>query len=106
MKKESKFQAELRKELKQLFPGCHVLKTDANDIQGYPDLIILYKRNWAALECKREEMAYRRQNQEYYINECNDMSFAAFICPENKEDVLDELQHAFRPRRATRVFKS
>jgi hypothetical protein len=33
----------------------------------------------------------------------NAMSFAAFIYPENEEDVLDALQQTFRPRRVSRV---
>lgn len=51
--KENKFQADLIKELKQLFPGCMILKNDANYIQGIPDLTIFYNDRWAALECKK-----------------------------------------------------
>ena len=39
---ENKFQANLIKELKRLFPGCIVMKNDASYIQGIPDLLILY----------------------------------------------------------------
>jgi hypothetical protein len=35
----------------------------------------------------------------------DDMSFAAFIFPENEEDVLNGLQHAFTARRPTRFPK-
>ena len=48
-KLESKFQAELKKELKTLFPGCIVTKLDSGDIQGIPDLLSLFKDKWAAL---------------------------------------------------------
>jgi len=48
---ESAFQANLIKELETLFVGCVILKNDANYIQGFPDLLILYKNNWAVLEC-------------------------------------------------------
>lgn len=51
--KENKFQADLIKELKQLFPGCMILKNDANYIQGIPDLTIFYNDRWAVLECKK-----------------------------------------------------
>jgi len=95
--KESVFQRGLIRELKERFPECVVLKNDANYIQGIPDLLVLYKNRWAALECKQTVSSNRRPNQEYYIDKMNDMSFARFICKENKKEVLDELQHAWEP---------
>ena len=100
---ESKFQSELISELKDRFPGCVVLKNDPNYLQGFPDLTIFYGGRWAVLECKRSKCAPRQPNQEYYICELNEMSFAAFIYPENKEDVLYELQLTFRPYRKARL---
>lgn len=91
---ESKFQSDLKKDLEKLFPGCIVLKNDANNIQGIPDLLILYNDRWAGLECKKSANAKKRPNQSYYVDKMNQMSFARFICPENKEDVLYELQQA------------
>ena len=102
---ESKFQAQLIKELKELFPGCVVVKNDANYLQGFPDLTIFYKKMWALLECKKSANASKRPNQDYYVDMMNSMSFARFICPENKEEVLHELQQAFTTRRATRSSK-
>lgn len=93
---ESKFQAALIKELKQMFAGCIVMKNDSSYIQGIPDLLVLYKDKWAALECKKNASAKKQPNQEYYVSQMNDMSFARFICPENKEEVLDELQRSFK----------
>lgn len=49
---ESKFQAKLIKEIKKNFPGCVILKNDATYIQGFPDLLVLYKNRWACLEVK------------------------------------------------------
>ena len=92
---ESKFQADLKKELKQKFNGCIVTKLDSGDIQGIPDLLILYKDKWATLECKKNEKASKRPNQQYYIDKMNEMSFSRFICPENKEEVLNDLQNMF-----------
>ena len=103
---ESKFQANLIKELKDRFPGCIVLKNDANYLQGVPDLSIFYKDKWAWLETKRSRNASHRPNQDYYISHGDEMSFARFISPENKQEVLDELQQAFQPRRKTRVSRS
>ena len=105
MPRESQFQAELIRELKALFPGCIVLKNDANYIQGFPDLTILYRHMWAVLECKRSLSETYQPNQRYYIEQLDDMSFASMICPENREAVLYELQRAFSARGATRVSR-
>lgn len=94
---ESKFQSNLIKELKSMFPGCIVMKNDSSYIQGIPDLIVLHQDKWATLECKKNLKASKQPNQEYYVGLMNDMSFSRFICPENKEEVLHELQQAFRP---------
>lgn len=91
-KLERDFQAKLIKEIKNIFPGCIVMKTDPTYIQGLPDLLILNKDKWAALEVKRSEKASKRPNQDYYVDKMDDMSYASFIYPENKEDVLDELR--------------
>ena len=95
--KESKFQADLKNELKTMFPGCIVTKMAACDIQGIPALLILYKDKWATLENKKSVNASKRPNQEYYVNKMNEMSFSRFIYPENKEEVLHELQQTFKP---------
>ena len=93
--KESKFQRDLKKELKQMFPGCIITKMDSGDIQGIPDLLILYKNKWATLENKGSANASKRPNQEYYVNKMNEMSFSRFIYPENKEEVLNDLRKTF-----------
>lgn len=93
-KLESAFQADLIKEIKKIFPNCIVLKTDPTYIQGFPDLLVLNNDKWASLEVKRSANASKRPNQEYYVNKMNDMSYAAFVYPENKEMVLDEIQRA------------
>ena len=95
MKKESDFQSKLKKELKTMFPGCIVTKLDSGDIQGIPDLLILYKDKWATLENKRHAKATKRPNQDYYVNKMDEMSFSRFIHPENKDIVLEELKHKF-----------
>jgi len=104
-KRESKFQSELIEELEDRFPGCIVMKNDPTYIQGIPDLLVLYKNKWAALEVKRSAREHHQPNQDYYISVMDDMSFASFVYPENKEDVLDEMEQAFVPRRKTRVSR-
>lgn len=94
-KLESKFQAELIREIKERLPGCYVLKTDPTFHQGLPDLLILFNDKWASLECKRSASASKRPNQEWHVSKMDAMSFSRFICPENKEEVLDELQRSF-----------
>lgn len=97
--KESKFQADLIKDIRKRFEDCVVMKIDPTFIQGFPDLLILYKNKWAALECKRDAKAKHQPNQDYRVNKLNEMSFASFIYPENREEVLDELEQAFRHSR-------
>ena len=36
----------------------------------------------------------------------NEMSFARFISPDNEEDVLNEMDEAFKARRTTRLSRS
>lgn len=90
--RESKFQADLIKDLRQLFNGCIILKNDSAYIQGIPDLLILHRDRWAALEVKANLNSPRQPNQEYYVELMDKMSFATFICPENKEEVIRDLQ--------------
>lgn len=101
-KKESQFQNGLIKEImEERLPGSLAFKAETY-IQGFPDLIVLYGKHWAILECKREKDAAKQKNQDYYVDKFNKMSFSRFVCPENKEEVLDELQHAFGLDRETR----
>ncbi len=90
---ESGFQDRLIATIKELFPGCLVFKMD--QLQGIPDLLVLYRDKWASLECKRSAGAKRQPNQEYYVRKMNEMSFSRFISPENKEEVLNELRRIF-----------
>lgn len=92
---ENRFKTNLAKELKSLFPGCMVLHLDPNEMQGIPDMLVLHNDKWAALEGKKTINAPHRPNQDYYVDVMNRMSFAAFIYPENKDEVLDELYEYF-----------
>lgn len=92
---ENQFQSKLKKTLKEMFPGCMVFKMDTRDNPGVPDLLILYKDKWATLECKRGGNATKQPRQPYYVDKMNQMSFSAFIFPENQKEVLDDLRRAF-----------
>lgn len=96
---ERDFQAILIKEIKDKLPGCMVLKNDPNYIQGIPDLTILYRGRWAFLEIKKALKSSKRPNQSYYIDRANEYAYGAIVSPENKEDVLNELQQALQPDR-------
>lgn len=95
--KESTFQQGLIKELKEMFPEALIFKNETK--QGLPDLTILEGDRWALLECKASADASHQPNQDYYVEKANGMSFSRFIFPENKQEVLNELQQAFRSGR-------
>lgn len=95
-KLERNYQAKLIKKIKDQFPGCIVMKNDSSYIQGIPDLLVLYRDKWASLEVKRSATASHRPNQEYYVDLMDGMSFSRFISPENEEEVLHEMESAFR----------
>lgn len=95
-KLESKFQKDLMDEIKKLYPGCVVIKNDSGYIQGFPDWTILYKDKWAVLEAKRDRKAPAQPNQPYYVDKLNRMSYSRFVYPENKDEVLRELERVFK----------
>lgn len=95
---ERDYQKKLIKKLKLMFPGCIVLKNDANYMQGFPDLILLVDDRWFALEVKTSANARQQPNQSWYVDRLSEMSYAAFVYPENEEDILDEIQQSLRYR--------
>jgi hypothetical protein len=95
MVNESQYQAKLMKKIRDLFPGCVIIKNDPNFIQGIPDLLILFNDKWAMLEIKMSADANTQPNQRYYVEAFQEMSFASFINPENEGDVLYDLQQTF-----------
>ena len=86
---ESGVQDMLIKRIKALLPGCFVFKMD--QVQGIPDLLILFGGRWASLECKRSSSAQHQPNQNYYVGLMDTMSFSRFVYPENVGEVLGEL---------------
>lgn len=102
--RENKFQSSLIRELKKEFPGCFVTKLDSSLKQGIPDLIVLYGDTWATLECKKSKHAPHRPNQDYYQKLFNEMSYSAFVYPENKEEIINELRQVFGARRQARAL--
>lgn len=95
---ERDYQPILIKKLRALFPDCVIMKNDTDYMQGFPDLTILYKDMWAVLEVKASRRSPEQANQGYYIEMLSQLSYAAFVYPENEEEVLRELQQAFNKR--------
>lgn len=92
---EAQYQKKVIRKLEQIFPGCVVIKNDPSYQQGIPDWTILFGTCWGMLEIKKSLTSRRQPNQDWWVNQFRNMSFAAFICPENEEAVLNELQAAF-----------
>jgi len=91
MTRESEFQAFLIEELHRIYPEAIVLKNDAGYIQGFPDILILNGNHWVALEVKAAKDSKLQYNQKYYVEKLNEMSYAAFVYPENFEEILNEI---------------
>lgn len=99
MTRENKFQSQLIAKIEAMFPDeVLVLKNDPGYRQGIPDLTVLCRGRWAMLEVKRSEKEARspEPNQAEYIDMFKEMSaYAAFVYPENEQEVLNALQSAF-----------
>lgn len=103
-KLEKDFQGPLIKEIKERFPDAIIKKNDPKHIQGIPDLSVDIGPYSYHLEVKRSEKAPHRPNQPYYIQKYNDNGgWARTIYPENKNEVLDEMEQVSRTRGETRV---
>lgn len=104
--RESKFQSDLKKELQTVYPDAIILKLDSSEYQGISDILMLEGKRWIVLECKKAKNASHRPNQDFYVKKLKKMSYAAFIYPENKEEILSEVFKILRPRRKACVSKS
>jgi len=100
---ESKFKRDVREEIEALFPGCIIIKGNSSEVQGIPDMLVIWHERYAFLEFKRSANEIHQPNQDWYVGLLDEWSFAAFIYPENKEEILDALQLSFSSRRKTRV---
>lgn len=94
---ESDFQQLVISEIVEMFPDVVYFKNDPNYLQGNLDWTFLNGSKWAMLEIKASRNSRKRPNQPYYVRLYNEMSYAAFVYPENKDQVLHELQSALRP---------
>lgn len=102
---EGRFKQDLAADLERIFPGCIILQGNSDKIQGITDWIVIWDKHWAGLEVKASRRAPHQPNQDWYVGTLNEMSFAAFIYPENKEEVLHALQSAWGSSWAARVSR-
>lgn len=75
--------------------GCYVLKNDSGYLQGIPDLTIFIGNHWAWLEVKKSANEPHQPNQDFYIDWAQQHSYGAFICPENEEEILNDISRTF-----------
>lgn len=95
--RESEFRTKFLHDFKKLSPDIIIEFANANRRNGIPDVIIFYKKKHARLETKKSKDASKRQLQEYYIEYFNKQGiYAAFLMPENKEEVFNELRRYFK----------
>jgi hypothetical protein len=97
MAKESEFKSKLYKEIRERFPGSEVLPNDANHLQGIPDATVYFPNGrYFMLEGKRSSTSSKRVNQDYYVDKSSLSNNAMFVNPDNKEEVLSELERRYR----------
>ena len=70
-----------------------------HDAQGIPDRLFLYGSKWAVLEFKRSATEVHQPNQDWYVEHMDKMSFARFIFPENKNEVLHDFVNFFNDQK-------
>lgn len=96
MRKESSFKTGLYNEIRNRFPGTEVVPNDPGYVQGFPDATVYFPNGrYFLLEGKRTSKAARQPNQDYYVNESPLSDNACFVYPENKEEILNELERRY-----------
>lgn len=88
---ESTFQADTIALIRRLLPGVRCLKNDPGYQQGIPDFSIFYGCAWAWLEFKKSAKERPQPNQPFFIDWADKNSFGAFIYPENRDVVLEDM---------------
>ncbi len=95
-KKESEFKGKLYKEIRERFPGAEVLPNDPNYLQGIPDATVFFPNGrYVMLESKKAATSKKQPNQEYYVYESPLSKNAMFACPDNRKEVLTELERRY-----------
>lgn len=94
---EATFRTKFLKDVKDLSPDIIIEFADPQRRNGIPDVIIFYKKKFARIETKKSKNASKRLHQQYYIDYFNNQGiYAAFLTPENKEEVFNALRRYFK----------
>lgn len=97
MKHENKYQERLMSHLRNDIFNSYgndvkIFKSSSYAPQGWPDITIIHKSGrWAFLEAKKSQNEPHQPNQDWYVDLLDNWGFAAFIYPENENEVIDEL---------------
>lgn len=94
-KLESETERNFKQDMNRRLPGGWWVKGNSQMQQGIPDQTFYYGPRWAMFEFKRAENSDLQENQDWFIDMFNEMSYARFVSPENYNEVLDEVQEAF-----------
>jgi hypothetical protein len=92
---ESKFKREFKEDIGKRLPEVEIFEPNATTKRSSPDMIMLGEAGWAALEFKRSKNADHQPNQDYRVFQLNEKGYATFVYPENKEEVLHDLEELF-----------
>lgn len=103
IKPETKFERAFMSDLRALLPGCYIFKLDPVQYYGIPDRLVLFQNIWFTLEFKESATAKKQPLQDHHVEVMNNMSFSAFVYPENREEILDAICHTFGIGRYPRV---
>ena len=97
MAKESEFKTKLYREIRKKFPGTEVVPNDPSFVQGFPDATVyLPNGKYILLEGKKTKTSARQPNQDYYVNESPLAPNAMFVYPENKKEVMKEIERRYK----------
>lgn len=89
-----RFKERLHTRMQELGVDIFIIDNKSNR-RSTLDTIVLGPQHWAALEFKRSKSASHRPNQDYYVDQWDQLGFASFVYPENEEEILNELEKLF-----------
>lgn len=92
---ESAFKKKVKNKIQNKFNNIEIFELDSSRKRSIPDMLIVGRDCWAALEFKRSNKAHLQPNQAERISNLSKIGYAAFIFPENEEDIFHDLEKLF-----------